>query len=368
MSRTVILFTLLAVIAARMAMGPCGFNGVALGQTTTSTAVVQDTFDDNKQGALWTVFGRSDLAKVSETNKRLEFITSSDANETFVGYISNKWWIDPSEDFRMKLDMYFSVSASTSGWVALGLTPNSSGPGDRYVMAGIGRSRSFENYWWELKNKSYPDMDFVWRTRKAVTFYISYDSWNDILYIGDTGYGEENAWRILPDFAATCWGSVPYYVFLGITTDNLAVSSGAVYVDNFVIEKGKIGSSYQGDTGDSSDDSPVIVDVDATLAIVPSTIYRKSTGTKVTMVVSLPAGITLADWDSADVPVLTPGNLAATAQAAFCWVDGTVKVLVSFSRSELLEAVTADGETELHFAGTLKDERTYAGSCTVTIE
>ncbi|MEN6575265.1 MAG: hypothetical protein ABFD90_02895 [Phycisphaerales bacterium] len=365
MSRSFILFMVIAVIAARASVG--GLGGVAQGQTTASTAVVQDNFDDNKMASLWKVFGSSATIKATEANKRLEFITTADANEAVVGYISNKWWIDPNQDFQMKSTLCFDAIGTSSGWVMLGFTPDSDTPVDRHIMFGIGRSKTFKNYWWEGKNDLVTYMDFVGRTVNSVTLYISYDAWNDILYLGDTGYGEENAWQIMENFTSSYWGHVPFYVFLGVTTENLAISSGGAYIDNFALEKGKIGSPYTDPNGPPGDDDPILTDVDATLAIMPSTIGRKTTGDRVTAVITLPKDLTLADWNSADVPTLSPGSIAAGAQAAFTWVDGSVKILASFSKTALLTAVTADGQVELHVVGKLKDGATYAGSCTVTI-
>lgn len=368
MSRSFILFMVITIVVAQAAVGPFGLAGVAQGQTTTGTAVVQDNFDDNKMGNLWTTFGTSAGIKVTEANKRLEFTTPSDASETFVGYISNKWWLDPNEDFQMKADLYFNISDAGSGWVTLGFTPNPTVPGDQFILFGIGRSIGFPNYWWEAKKGYSTPMDFVSRTVNSVTVYISYDSWNDILYLGDAGYGEKNAWQIITDFAASYWGRVPFYVFAAATTENLAIKSGNAYIDNVVIEKGKIGSPYPDTDPDDDNDNPIITDVEATLAIVPSTIQRKSTGDSLTAVITLPTDIPMASWDSADVPILSPGNIKASAQAAFTWVDGSVKILASFSKTALLGAVATDGKTDLHVVGTLKDSATYAGSCTVVIQ
>lgn len=368
MSRSFSLFMVITVVVAQATVGPFGPVGVAQGQTTASTAVVQDNFDDNKTGGLWTVFGSGPGIKATETNKRLEFTTPADANETFVGYISNKWWIDPNEDFQMKAELYFDIGTYASGWVTLGFTPNSTAPQNRYVMFGIGRSKSFKNYWWEAKNDLMTAMDFVGRNVNLVTLYISYDSWADTLYLGDTGYGPENAWQTVTNFTREYWGRVPFYVFLGATTENLAINSGGAYVDNFALEKGKVGSPYPNpDPNDDDDNPPVITDVEATLAVLPSTIGRKTSGDRLTAVVTLPKDISLDNWDSRDVPILSPGGIKATAQTAFTWVDGSVKILAAFSKSALLEAVTTDGKTDLFILGTLKDGSAYAGSCTVVI-
>jgi len=250
----------------------------------------------------------------------------------------------------------------------LGFTPNSSAPEDRYAMFGIGRSTAFNNYWWEGKTDYTTTMDFVSRTATTVTLYISYDAWYDTLYLGDTGYGEEHAWQAITDFTSIYWGRVPFYVFLAATTENMAIKSGTAYIDNFVIEKGKIGSPYPSTDPNDSPDDPVLMDVEATVSVLPSTIRRRSTGDRITAVVTLPKDIKLVNWDPDDIPTLSPGNIAAGAQGAFVWADGSVKILAAFSKSSLLSAVKADGETTLYLAGTLRDGRTYAGHCTVIIE
>ena len=51
---------------------------------------------------MWRLFGENAKAKTTEVNKRLEFTATSDVNVPFMGYIGDKWWIDPNQDFQMK--------------------------------------------------------------------------------------------------------------------------------------------------------------------------------------------------------------------------------------------------------------------------
>ncbi len=82
-------------------------------------------------------------------------------------------------------------------------------------------------------------MDFEGRVSSAVTLYLSYDSWYDILYLSDSGYGEDGVWQTMSKFIRGTWGRVPLYVFLAATTDSMTITAGHVYLDNFVIEKGQ---------------------------------------------------------------------------------------------------------------------------------
>lgn len=369
MSRNFILFTIVALIAGRVLVGFNGLRGVAYGQTATAESVLQENFDDNKKGTPWKVVGESAKARVVETNKRLEFATTADVNVPFVGYVSDKWWIDPNQNFQMKVNLYFDVYTYSHGWVCFGVTPSPNGPSSQYVKFGIGASSVFQNYWREWKDGYEIRTDFVGRVRSVVTLYIFYDSWGDVLYLSDSGYDPDSAWQSLPNIVRGRWGRVPLYVFLGATTENLTMNSGNAYLDNFVIDKGRIGSPYNDPTqppgGDGGDP---LLDVAATVAVVPSPIYRQSGADKLTVLIGLPPEIKLADWDATKVPTLSPGSIAAKAQTAFTWTDCTVKILASFSKAELMQAVPTNGPVDLYIVGQLKDGRTYVGSCPVSIQ
>jgi hypothetical protein len=369
MNRNIILFVIAAVIAGRMSVCLKSPGSVALGQTTT-TPVLQDNFDDNKMGTLWKLFGTSAKAKVAEANKRLEFTIATDVNVPFAGYISDKWWIDPNQDFRMKIDLHFDIFAYANGWVCFGLTPEATGPDEKYVVLGIGCSGPFQNYWSEWRDGYEARMDFESRARTTVTLYISYDSWYDVLYLSDTGYGSEGTWQSLSGFVKGSLGRAPLYVFLGVKTDSLAINSGSAYLDNFVIDKGKLGSPYPSTDPNDGGTGGEVRDVEGTLAIQPSTIQRSGGSDKLTAMIGLPAGITLAKWDPTKMPTLSPGSIAATTQTAFVWVDDSVKILASFSKAKLMQvqAVTANGQVEVYVSGLLKDGSSYAASCFVTIQ
>ncbi|HSW02885.1 MAG TPA: hypothetical protein VLI39_22175 [Sedimentisphaerales bacterium] len=364
MNRNVVLFVIVAVIAGRMGVFP-RHSGVASGQTTNSP-VLQDNFDDNKRGTLWKVFGTSAKATVTEANKRLQFSTTSDIDVPFMGYISDKWWIDPNQDFQMKVDLTFNVfSYDGNGWVCFGLTPEATGPQELYAALGIGCSGVFQNYWTEWHDGFIGRVDFVGRPKPTVTMYISYDSWYDILYLSDYGYGPEGKWKAVSGFVKGSLKRAPLYVFLAAKSESMTLPPTSAYLDNFVIEKGKLGSPYQ--STDPNTGGGQVRDIEGTVAILPSTIQRSGGSDKLTALLGLPEGITLEDWDPRNVPTLSPGTVSATAHTAFVWVDDSLKILTAFSKTKLMEVVTTNGEVEVHVAGKLKDGRSYAGSCLVTI-
>ncbi len=367
MNRNIILFVIVAVFAGRVLVCLNSSGGIAQGQTTASGVVLQDNFDDNKTGTMWKKFGTMTGAAVTETNKRLEFTAASSVSVPFIGYISDKWWIDPNQDFQMKIDLYFDTNSYNSGWICFGLTSDATGPNNNYVTLGIGCSGLFQNYWREWNDGSITRMDFEGRVMSGVTLYLSYDSWYDILYLSDSGYGEKGSWQTMSKFVKGTWGTVPVYVFLAATTESMTITAGHAYLDNFVIEKGKLGSPYS-DVDPNNDDPDPTTDVAATVSIVPSVIKRKATSDRIIAVIGLPQGIELGDWDSTTMPVMSPGSIKADSQTAFVWADDTVKILASFSRASLMSAITTDGQATVYVSGELEDGSNYAGSCKITIE
>lgn len=367
MSRKIILFVIVAVIAGRVSVCLNSSGGVARGQTTTSGVVLQDNFDDNKTATMWKKFGTMTGAAVTETNKRLEFTASPNVSVPFIGYLGDKWWVDPNQDFQMRIDLYFDANSYNSGWICFGLTSNPNGPSENYVTLGVGCSGLLQNYWREWNDGAITRMDFESRFLSGVTLYLSYDSWYDILYLSDSGYGEKGSWQTMSKFIKGTWGRVPIYVFLAATTDEMTITSGHAYLDNFVIEKGKIGTPYS-NVDPGGDDPDPTTDITATVSIVPSVIKRKATNDRIIAVIGLPQGVCLSDWDSKNMPVMSPGSIKADSQTAFVWADNTVKILASFSKTALMSAITADGQATVYVAGKLKDGSNYAGSYKITIE
>jgi hypothetical protein len=375
MSRSIILFAVFAAVAGCASVRLLGPGNTARGQSVTTgdasaVSVVHDDFDDNKRGALWKTYGETDQTKVLEMNKRLEFVTSSEVDNASVGYISDKWWIDPSQDFQMRLDLYFDRVSSGDGWVNLGLTPEPNGPRDNYMRLGIGFAQYLQNYWWEWKDDIGIRTSFTGRVSHRVTLYVYYDSSYDILYVGDAGYDPEQAWRVVPDHIGGRWKHAPLYVFLGATTRRMELGGGNAYVDNFAIDKGKIVSAkppHPSDPTDPGQPGNNGSHVSATVWIMPSVIRQTDSG-DIKVVVSLPRNIRFADWNHLDIPVIAPGNIPVQNPQAAVWPGGTVIIVGTFSRARLLEAVPSKGPAVLRVTGRLKDGRLYDGAGTVTIQ
>ncbi len=110
----------------------------------------------------------------------------------------------------------------------------------------------------------------------------------------------------------------------------------------------------------------VIGPIEADLYIVPRVINRNSRGRSVMAIITLPEGIGKDDIDVDVVFTLFPGEIAAKRQ--FVREDEeVVKVFALFSRSDLMNAVAANGEVELTIVGRLKSGQCVYGADSVRI-
>jgi hypothetical protein len=360
------------VVSIGIATGHLGLlHGVASAQVTTSSqAVVQDNFDDNKTGTLWKAYTEG-TGKAAEVNKHVEFTTTSATDNAFAGYMGDKWSIDPNHDFAMKVDLNYDMVTMNGGWVTFGVTPSPDKPRNQYVAFGIGCVSTFRSYWREWKDGYEVRWTFQGRNRNLTTLYFSYDADADTLYMGEAGYGADNAWEVVADQVRGRWGRKPIYVFLGLTTEGVAVGAGHAFVDNFALESGVLTNAKPSTPPDPNNKPPEggeSVDVAAEISILPSVIKRLGPAEPITSFLSLPRGLLPVDVDETQPIVLTPGGAQATKRTTFLWLTGQVIVVASFDRAKLLETVTTNGDVSLQVAGRLKDGRYFGGTDAVRIE
>jgi len=387
MVRNFILFVVVAVTAGSVGIGLDGSGGVAWGQSPTvaigvmtgsvswsGQPLVQDNFDDNKKANLWKTYIQDPNCWVTEINKRLEFGVKTKLSDVFAGYLGNGWWIDPLTDFSMRVDLSYDLSTYDGGWIGFGLTPNPQAPRDQYMAVGIGCATYYPTYWHEWRDDYDMSWDFTSRFQNRVTLYISYDAFHDELYVGDSGYGSDEAWQSFPNVIAGRWGSAPLFVFLGETADGAIIESGHAFVDNFVIESGRcVKAEPPSDPNNPTDPNGTPGDetepnVPASVVVLPSVLSRGHASDSIMVVAALPKGIRPLDVDDKQPWVLLPGGAQATQQNAFVWLTGQTMVTASFDGTKLMAAVPNNGKVELRFAGRLKDGRSFGGTCVVTIK
>jgi hypothetical protein len=221
-----------------------------------------DNFNDNVKGAMWGRFGVSEpeFAEtwfsagggpcnvwLDEIHNRLELRSDSDAYDETVVYGSLDWTIMTTEDFQMKIDFSHNGSGgdSTSSVVLIGiiydydflLFPNRY----NYIELAAGYSEDFPIFWYEQGGEGTPDAnDYKPRYLNSGTLYISYDASLDELYLSDTDYGSEDAWKTITGIIQGTWNRKMVGITIGGNATGVELTSGQAYLDNFIIDSGTL--------------------------------------------------------------------------------------------------------------------------------
>ncbi len=366
---------IVAAVAISVVMGQLRvLQSVAQAQTTTTTqAVQQDNFDDNKKGTLWKVYADSTNCTVKEINKRLEFTAKANETPMATGYVADKWPIDPNHNFAMRVDINYDPVTMEGGWITFGVSPSNVEPRKQYVSFGIGCVSLFRSYWREWKDGYEVRWEFDSRVRNKVTLHISYDAASDTVYMGEAGYGPDNAWQVLPNLVRGRWGSKPIYAFVGLYTEGAVVDAGKAFVDNFSLDEGVIVGTDTPKPPDDDDDpntpdGDVRVDVEADASVTPAVMKRYVGVDPVTVFLTLPKGYFPVNIDETKPVTLAPIGVQSTKRTTFLWLTGQVITIASFDRAKLLQAIPTNGETPLTAVGYFKDGRRYGDAITIKIE
>jgi hypothetical protein len=203
--------------------------------------IVQDTFDDNVRGAVWRLLvDDPNNCTMREINQRLELQATDRTVNASAGFVSTGWRLDPRQDFAMKVDFHYDLMSSAGGWVSLGVTPDDNDPWEKNAAIGVGCADGYAHYWHRKQDGLSVRSSSAERSRTNGTFYISYNTAADELYLGLADYGPEDAWSALPGMVKGGWRSRPVLIWLAGGSDGLTVPSGRVYLDNFVVETGTV--------------------------------------------------------------------------------------------------------------------------------
>jgi hypothetical protein len=203
--------------------------------------ILRESFDDNVKDPMWEVYAEDPRSCwVSEVNQRLELRAKQEANGAFAGYLSNSWRFDPKDDFAMKVDLHYQLVTEAGGSIGFGVTPDADEPRAQHISIGIGCANRYPHYWYERTDGFLLRSSYAARLADSVTLYISYDASEDMLCLGDAGYGPENAWAAFSDVVKGEWGGKPLFVLLGGDSQHLAIGPGQVSADNLLVENGAI--------------------------------------------------------------------------------------------------------------------------------
>ena len=225
-----------------------GCVGVAMAQDTLETPtaspdrwIIHDDFDDNEQGGIWRAYAQdANTCQVIETNGRLELLTICETQNAFAGYLANAWRLSPGDDFALRVDFHYDLRTHEKGRINIGLTPNEEDPRAERFDFGVSCANLYSNYWYEVKNGLSAQTAYISRFATDGVLHLSYDAVEDALFIGNAGYGPENAWMTVRDLLQGQWGGRPIYLYLGGSANGLQITPGHAYLDNLLVEKGTV--------------------------------------------------------------------------------------------------------------------------------
>lgn len=240
------------VVAALVAAGRMSgaFEGAARGQAIAAVEssslslgqlILRENFDDNEKNAIWRLYAEDPAnCALVETNGCLELQAKPAATDAQALYVSSGWRFDPNSDFAMKVDLQYTPVTYAKGWVGFGLTTSNKKPRWQQIGIGMGASGMYPHFWYRTADGLGADTSVAPRLTDKATMYISYHAATDELYVGDGGYGPENAWMVFPDTIKGRWGGQPLYVWLGGSANGLSIASGQATLDNLLVESGTV--------------------------------------------------------------------------------------------------------------------------------
>ncbi|UCG48097.1 MAG: hypothetical protein JSU94_21795 [Phycisphaerales bacterium] len=201
-----------------------------------------DDFNDNTQGDLWTAQANDPAnCRLEEIDRRLEVRATLDTASKRAVYISHGWALDVDRDFAFRVDYHYSRINIGDGWVLIRVAPTSTqDPGNPHVEFSAGYSNFRPYYYYEVVAEAGSDKTWNDRLTNDGTFYISYDSVADELYVSTTGYGGQNAYRTASGLLHGVWGHSPVHIELGGGSMGAMLESGSACLDNFVVESGTL--------------------------------------------------------------------------------------------------------------------------------
>lgn len=203
--------------------------------------VLRDTFNDDLTGTMWGVLADDpNNCMVKEVGQRLELQATDHAANASAGYVSAGWRLDPTYDFAMRVDYHYDLRSFAEGWLSLGVTQEATDPWAQNAVIGVGCAHAYANYWYRIQTGYTIHTNSAQRPLANGSLYISYDAGADELYLGLADYGAEDAWATLYRLRTEQWGNRPIFIWLAGGSDGLAVPSGRVYLDNFLVQKGTL--------------------------------------------------------------------------------------------------------------------------------
>ena len=208
-----------------------------------------DNFNNNIIDNFWFLYEQNhSQCWLEETNQRLEFRTRSSSSGENAFYVSKDWRLDLTQDFLIRVDYHYSALTVPDTGIFL-MFSKGMGP-ENSITYSAGCYNNYPYSWLETRvNNSYLNSEGDARGEVGGTFYLSYNSSIDTLYLSNDGYGSKNAWKTVSNVMQGQWGLSSVYVGIAGYCRGVEIGAGQAYFDNFSIDYGKVnwleGSSVQ---------------------------------------------------------------------------------------------------------------------------
>jgi hypothetical protein len=160
-----------------------------------------------------------------------ETIPSGTLAYATAGYAANRWTLETSGDFEVKVDFHYSGTSSRDGWIGMSIENNA----DNYVSLSAGHDSNGPFFYYEKVIGGSITSGQIARGSNDGTLYISYNASLDELYLSSTGYGSANAWQTISGLLQGQWTSKPVRVTIDGVADRIVVGPGEAYLDNFEV-------------------------------------------------------------------------------------------------------------------------------------
>lgn len=214
-----------------------------------SDSLPADNFDDNSLGELWTLAAEAPTQVwLEETNGRLE-ARSTSTSDSFAACVSKNWEFSTDHDFAMQIDWHYASTATETGlffgvnipselddtYVDLNVDVDDDTGAPQVLCEASTAGTIFDEY------------DGISRNFNDGTFYVSYNSISDTLYLSVNGHwrakNAENGDWVFQGILKGTWNQDTVSVDIGCWDENeegQALGSGDAYFDNFLVIQGTL--------------------------------------------------------------------------------------------------------------------------------
>ena len=201
-----------------------------------------DNFNDNARGAMWYQIEEAPAEVwMHETNQRLELRATANAGDVDAMYVGRMWRLDTGTDFDVQVDWHFGAVMGDEADLFFAFGPDM----DTYLEVGAGWDGAQQQAFFHVEGAT-DDVSFledgIARATNEGTFYISYDTALDRMYLSVNGprrpADPANGDWVVNGIVQGTWGINSGFVTLGGFSENTALASGDVYYDDFEMADG----------------------------------------------------------------------------------------------------------------------------------